>query len=172
LEALGARSGTPNAVINAPFAATLAHLGSHANGRLLTRTLSGTVAGRAATEPSGRVRRPDAESPWLNLAFTAQAYVPHPIDPAIQLVGAPFDPTHPTPRGDEVPFAWERLEPRKRVYCSFGSQAFFQPRLFRRVFAAARALDLQLIASVGDLLDDPDFVREAPEGAILEHRSP
>lgn len=114
----------------------------------------------------------DVESPWLNVAFTAQAYVPHSVDPAIQLVGAPFDPTQPAARGDEAPFPWDRLGTRKRLYCSFGSQAFFQPGLFRRVFAAARMLDLQLIGSVGELVDDPSFLREAPEDAILVRYAP
>lgn len=87
-------------------------------------------------------------------------------------MGAPFDPKQKTMRGDEEPFPWDRLGTRKRLYCSFGSQAFFQPRLFRRVFAAAQALELQLIASVGELADDVDFVRNAPEDAILVRYAP
>ena len=143
----------------------------------LTDTLDRLSARRALLFQQHGVAVPrffvsDAESPWLNVAFTAQAYVPHPVDPAIQLVGAPFDPALQSARGDEEPFPWERLSKRKRMYCSFGSQAFFQPRLFRRVFTAARALELQLIASVGDLADDASFVREAPEDAILVRYAP
>jgi len=125
----------------------------------------------------------DAESPWLNIAFTVRDYLPQPAHPAIQLVGAPFDRSDISRRGDEPAFPWHRLRDRslpagsapfdgKRLYCSFGSQAFYQPRLFQRVFAAAEALGLQVVASVGDLLDDARFVASAPKSAVLVRYSP
>lgn len=143
----------------------------------LTETLARLSERRAAlfherALPVPRFFVSDAESPWLNLAFSAPAYLPEPADPAIQLVGAPFADSDVTQRGDESAFAWARLAAGMRVYCSFGSQAFFQPQLFRRVFDAARTLGVQLIASVGDLIDDAAFVASAPKNAILARYTP
>lgn len=114
----------------------------------------------------------DVESPWLNIAFTVPEYLPHQPDPALQLVGAPFDESDLQRRGDEVPFPWHQLRQGPRLYCSFGSQAFFQPRLFGKVFEAAERLGMQVVASVGDLLDDEAFVASAPRDAILARYTP
>jgi zeaxanthin glucosyltransferase len=127
---------------------------------------------RARAVPVPRFFVSDAESPWLNIAFTCADYCPHPVDPAIQLVGAPFEPSDVTRRGDEVAFPWPRLGTKARLYCSFGSQAFFQPRLFQRVFAEAERLQYQIIASVGELVDDAAFVASAPSDAVLVRYAP
>ncbi|MDP2344768.1 MAG: glycosyltransferase [Deltaproteobacteria bacterium] len=114
----------------------------------------------------------DAESPWLNVVFSVDAWASRAENPAVFAVGAPFDDDEHRHRGD-VAFPRERLRAdRRKLYVSFGSQAFFQPRLFALVFAAARALDLQVIASVGDLVDDDDFMRAAPPDAIVVRSAP
>jgi zeaxanthin glucosyltransferase len=143
----------------------------------LTNTLDRLSDKRAAlfrtrSVPVPRFFVSDAESPWLNLAFTCADYCPHPIDPAIQLVGAPFDASDVTRRGDEVAFPWQRLGTKPRLYCSFGSQAFYQPRLFQRVCAEAEQLGYQVIASVGELIEDPSFVASAPPDAVLVRYAP
>lgn len=143
----------------------------------LTRTLARLSERRAALFRAHGVPVPrffvsDAESPWLNIAFSARAYLPEAVDPAIHLVGAPFDADDVTRRGDELPFPWARLSAGPRLYCSFGSQAFYQPRLFHRVFAAARELGLQVIASAGALADDPAFLAGAPDHAIIVRYTP
>lgn len=127
---------------------------------------------RARKVPVPRFFVSDAESPWLNVAFTSARYCPHAVDAAIQLVGAPFDASDVTRRGDEVPFPWSRLGTKPRLYCSFGSQAFYQPRLFQRVFAEAERLQHQVVASVGDLIDDASFVASAPADAVLVRYAP
>jgi zeaxanthin glucosyltransferase len=143
----------------------------------LTETLDRLQPKRAALFRDAGVAVPrffvsDAESPWLNIAFTAPAYVPHELDPAIELVGATFDATDVARRGDETPFPFERLGDRPRVYVSFGSQAFYQPQLFQKVFASAQELGLQVVASVGDLIEDAAFVRSAPADAVLARYTP
>lgn len=114
----------------------------------------------------------DVESPWLNVAFTARAYCVEEPDPAVALAGAPFAERDRETRGDQPPFPWERLKKRPRLYASFGSQAFYQPLLFKRLFTASEALGMQLVASVGDLMDDADFVALAPPDALLVRYAP
>lgn len=143
----------------------------------LTETLDRLNDKRAALFRAHGVSVPrffvsDAESPWLNIAFTCDQYCPHPVDPAIQLVGAPFATSDVKRRGDEQPFPWQRLGTKPRLYCSFGSQAFFQPSLFRRIFAEAERLHYQVIASVGELVDDDRFVGSAPPDAVLVRYAP
>jgi MGT family glycosyltransferase len=118
----------------------------------------------------------DAESPWLNVVFSVDAWASRAAaeNPRVFAVGAPFDDDEAAHRDDDdVPFAFERLRAdRQKLYVSFGSQAFFQPRLFGLVIAAARALELQVIASVGDLVDDDLFMAAAPADAILARSVP
>lgn len=113
----------------------------------------------------------DAVSPWLTIAFSSSDYVGGDVA-GVHLVGATFDEGDLKQRGDEVEFPWSRLRDSERVYVSFGSQAFHQPTLFQKVFAAAEARGLQVIASVGDLVDDPAFVAAAPKDAILARYTP
>jgi zeaxanthin glucosyltransferase len=116
-----------------------------------------------------RFRVSDAVSPWLNIAFAVDAHGPRDDADANDVfsVGAPFDDDDVRRRDGGVAFDGSRLARRPLLYASFGSQAFFQPALFRGVFAAAERLGLQVIASVGDLLDDSAFMASAPHDAIL-----
>ena len=96
---------------------------------------------------TARFRGCDLLSPHLTIAFTTDALV-GPV-PGIELVG----PSLPRgPRGDEVPFPWDWLDPeRPLVYCSFGSQVYYQPVLFERVLDAVADRPVQLVASASDL---------------------
>jgi len=89
----------------------------------------------------------DVLSPQLTIAFTTEALV-GPV-PGVELVG----PSLPRgARGDEVAFPWDWLDPaRPLVYCSFGSQIYYQPALFRRVLEAVADRPVQLVVSASDL---------------------
>ncbi len=113
----------------------------------------------------------DAISPWLTICFSSPSYVGD-VGDDVHLVGAPFDAADFKQRGDEVDFDWSLLSDSGRLYVSFGSQAFHQPALFAAVFAAAEARGLQVIASVGDLVDDAAFVASAPKDAVLARYTP
>jgi MGT family glycosyltransferase len=121
-----------------------------------------------------RFRVSDAVSPWLNVAFAVDDHAPRDAADADDVfsVGMPFDDEDVRRRDDGVGFDESRLARRPRLYVSFGSQAFFQPALFRGVFAAAERLGLQVIASVGDLVDDSAFMASAPDDAILYRFAP
>ncbi len=117
----------------------------------------------------------DAESPWLNVAFTVDAYAPRAAadNARVFSVGAPFSGDDVDSRDAGVDFPFERLTPgAPRVYCSFGSQAFFQPRLFAAIFEAAARRGLQVVASAGDLVDDDAFRQAAPPDAIVVRSAP
>jgi len=113
----------------------------------------------------------DAISPWLTIVFSSSDYVGGDVA-GVHLVGATFDEGDLKQRGDEVEFDWSRLRDSERIYVSFGSQAFHQPALFQKVFAAAEARGFQVIASVGDLVDDAAFVASAPKHAVLARYTP
>lgn len=89
----------------------------------------------------------DVLSPHLTIAFTTEALAGPVQD--VELVG----PSLPRgARGDEVPFPWDWLDPaRPLAYCSFGSQVYYQPALFRAVVDAVADRPMQLVASVADL---------------------
>ncbi|WP_233238802.1 glycosyltransferase [Bordetella sp. LUAb4] len=92
----------------------------------------------------------DVLSPYLTLALTTEALVGTP--PAgVQLVG----PALPAgARGDEASFPWERLDPeRPLIYMSLGSQLYYQPEVFGKVIEAVRGKPVQLVLSVGELVD-------------------
>jgi MGT family glycosyltransferase len=110
----------------------------------------------------------DAISPWLTITFSVDAYAPrHDADADdVFALGAPFPLTAKTGEGLGA------HEARRGLYVSFGSQAYFQPALFRGVFAAAHRVGLDVIASVGDLVDDDAFVAAAPAGARLYRYAP
>jgi|GEM_PF-657438 len=132
----------------------------------------GLFASHDVTAPTFRVA--DAVSPWLNVAFSVDAHAPRAAADAADVfaVGAPFDDDDVRDRDAGVPFDASRLADRPRLFVSFGSQAFFQPALFRAVFAAAERLGLQVIASVGDLVDDDAFLASAPGDAIVCRSTP
>lgn len=117
----------------------------------------------------------DAVSPWLNVVFSVDAWAPRAAadNPGVFAVGAPFDDDECAHRDFGSAFPFHRLQAgRARVYVSFGSQAWCQPRLFALVFAAASSLHLQVIASVGDLVDDPVFMQSLPADAIAVRFAP
>jgi zeaxanthin glucosyltransferase len=111
-----------------------------------------------------RFRVADAISPWLTIAFTTASYAGVSTD--VHLVGAPFGHEDIEQRDREL--ASLPMAKGPRVYCSYGSQAFHQPRLFSRVFEACQSRGWSLIASVGDLVDDDAFVRAAPPNSVLQ----
>lgn len=106
----------------------------------------------------------DVLSPHLNIAFTTEALCGPVAN--VELAGPSF-PLHA--RGDEVP-----LQPlptdRPVVYASFGSQIYHWPE----IFAKLRRLNVHLVLSVGELVDQIEpsencqVYRYAPQRAILE----
>jgi zeaxanthin glucosyltransferase len=150
----------------------------------LTQTLARLAARRDALFADAGVRVPafavsDALSPAGTVCFTTAAYLGgRAPPPGVHLVGAPLtdddvdgrvDPRRPPP---PLPPALDGADPRAWVYASFGSQAFFQPRLLRAIFTAARGRGLRVVAAVGDLVDDPAFVADAPDDAVLFRHAP
>jgi len=101
----------------------------------------------------------DVLSPYLTLALTTEALVGAP--PAgVRLVG----PALPAgARGDEQSFPWERLDAqRPLVYMSLGSQLYYQPEVFGKVIEALRGKPVQVVLSVGELVDT-DLLPLLPE---------
>jgi UDP:flavonoid glycosyltransferase YjiC (YdhE family) len=89
----------------------------------------------------------DVMSPRGTAVFATEAFVQRSYT-CCELVGQSLG-GH---RGGEVvdpAFA----EGRRIVYVSFGSQAWYQPRRFERIFETADALGLAVIAAMGDLAD-------------------
>lgn len=95
---------------------------------------------------AARFRVSDVLSPRGTAVFATDALVGESFDSTVHLVG----PSLGGARGGE------RFEPTDRplVYISFGSQAWHQPRRFDRLFEAVAALDLTVIAAMGDLAAD------------------
>ena len=107
----------------------------------------------------------DARSPFLNIAFSTAAFAAD--KDGVVSVGCPFDDDDVARRDADLAFDLALLQPgRPRLYVSFGSQAFHQPGLFRAVFAAARGH--QIVASVGSLVDDDDFMAAVPTDAVVQ----
>lgn len=90
-------------------------------------------------------------SPLLNLAPAIRELVgDDAVVDGVTLVGLPGSAAV---RGDEIPFSdWQRLDPsRPLVYVSFGTIFYRRPELLRQVIAATSNLDVQVVASVGEL---------------------
>lgn len=111
---------------------------------------------------SARFRGCDVVSPHLTVAFATDAFVPPTA--GVELVG----PSLPRgERGDEVTFPWSRLAAdRPIVYASFGSQIYWQPRLFRRLVDAIAGRPVQLVASASDLACS-DAIGPLPANALF-----
>ena len=112
----------------------------------------------------------DVLSPYVTVAFTTESLVGKPPE-GVALVG----PSLPLrSRGDETELA-HLPEDRPVIYASFGSQIYFWPEIFEKIYAAARRLDAHLVLALGDLADDPrwqarehcDAYRYAPQIPIL-----
>ncbi|MBL4632570.1 MAG: glycosyltransferase family 1 protein [Kofleriaceae bacterium] len=117
----------------------------------------------------------DAVSPWLNVVFTTERYVSSELcadSPAFRV-----GPTAPVGRrGDEVEFAWDRLdETSSLIYMSLGSQNFSHERVFSCVVSSlSSALEsgqVQLVLALHDLIDS-DFARALPAGVIALRYAP
>jgi zeaxanthin glucosyltransferase len=103
----------------------------------------------------------DLLAPELTVCFTSPALVGEP-PPGVQLVGASLPPR---PREPSTGIDWAARGPRPRVLMSLGSQVYHQPRMFQTVAAALQGLDVELVASLGEL--DPTPLRPWPPGALL-----
>lgn len=98
-----------------------------------------------------RFRVSDVLSPRGTAVFASEDFVRPvglPRDPTVHLVG----PSIGGERGGEV------VDPsfaagRPIVYVSFGSQAWYQPRRFERIFSSADRLGVAVIAAMGELAE-------------------
>ena len=117
----------------------------------------------------------DAVSPWLNIVFTTERYVPAELcddSPAFRV-----GPTAPVERrGDEVLFDWDSLdETCPLIYMSLGSQNFSHERVFscvvRSLSSAIESGQVQLALALHDLIDS-DFARALPAGVIALRYAP
>jgi len=103
----------------------------------------------------------DLLAPELTVCFSSPALVGEP-PPGVQLVGASLPPR---PREPGLGIDWAARAGRPRVLASFGSQVQHQPRMFRTIAAALQGMDVDLVASVGDL--DPTPLGPWPRDAVL-----
>jgi UDP:flavonoid glycosyltransferase YjiC (YdhE family) len=97
-------------------------------------------------------RAVDALSPFFNISFSTPDFVGA-APPEVEALG----PSRPLLlRGDERPV---RPIPKGRgvIYASFGSQVYYQPKIFQKIRQAAEALNVHLIMSVGDLISEPGW---------------
>lgn len=147
----------------------------------LLRTVASLAPRRAALFAAHgmapRFRGCDVLSPWLTLAFTTEHFVG--AAPAgVTLVGPSLSPGA---RGDEPAFDGDSLDAAlPLIYMSLGSQIYYQPAMFATVIDAVHDRPLQLLLSVGDLIDTDALpplpgnvraVRYAPQLAMLERAS-
>ncbi len=103
----------------------------------------------------------DLLAPELTVCFSSRALVGDP--PAgVELVGASLPPR---PREPGRGIDWATRGGRPRVLVSLGSQVYHQPRMFRTIAATLRSMDVELVASVGEL--DPEPLGPWPPGAML-----
>jgi zeaxanthin glucosyltransferase len=131
----------------------------------LLRTVAGLAPRRAALFAAYGMapafRGCDLLAPELTVCFGSRALVGEP--PAgVELVGASLPPR---PREAKSGIDWAARAPRPRVLASFGSQVQHQPRMFGTLAAALRGMDVDLVASVGDL--DPGPLGPWPPKAVL-----
>jgi zeaxanthin glucosyltransferase len=141
----------------------------------LTRTLEAVASRRAAIFEQNGLPAGFAGweyfSPYLNLIFAVPEFVAGgtPLPPRTFLAGRSiyFE------RGDDpTDFPWHRLdEARPLAYVSFGTLYWDQPDLFQTVALAAESLGLQLVASLGPLVDT-DFVKDLPPSTVAVRYAP
>lgn len=118
-----------------------------------------------------RFKVSDAISPWLNMVFSTEQYMPREVcgNDFSFYVGHSF-PAHD--RGDETAFPFDRLLPHSRkVYMSMGSQIYYHPQLFSAVAQALPDDDIQLIFSLNELYDTP-FRQQLPANVIATRYTP
>jgi len=111
--------------------------------------------------------RGDAISPWLNVVFTTETFIPRSLsgNQHAHLVG----PSRPrSRRGDEPEFPWDRLDPKRPlIYMAYGggTQMSFDAAIFSTIAEATRPLGAQVVMSLGDLANEA-FARELPPHVV------
>jgi UDP:flavonoid glycosyltransferase YjiC (YdhE family) len=108
----------------------------------------------------------DLLAPELTVCFSCRALVGEP-PPGVELVGASLSARSCESRRD---IDWAAPRARPRVLVSLGSQVYHQPRMFRTIAAALCGLDVELVASIGEL--DPAPLGPWPPGAVLRRWLP
>lgn len=103
----------------------------------------------------------DLLAPDLTVCFSSRALVGEP-PPGVRLVGASLPPC---PREPASGIDWVARGGRPRVLMSLGSQVHHQPRMFHTVAAALQGMEVDLVASIGEL--DPAPLGPWPAGAVL-----
>lgn len=109
----------------------------------------------------------DLISPWLNIVFSTEAYIPRDLsnNDFSFYVGTPFPINNK--RGDETAFPFAKLDKsKKKVYMSLGSQVYYYPDLFKTVSEALKDQNVQLILSVSELYNE-GFDKEFPADSIV-----
>ena len=118
----------------------------------------------------------DALSPHLTIAFTTRDFVGRDV-PGVCMVGPSLPPRD---RGDEPDFPWALLrDDCPIVYMSFGSQIYYQPRMFQTVINATADLGVQLVLAAGELVETDELdlhdhvlaVRYTPQLQLLPRTS-
>lgn len=118
-----------------------------------------------------RFKVSDAISPWLNIVFSTETYMPR------EVCGNDFSyyAGHSLPlraRGDETEFPFHLLDAGKqKVYMSMGSQIYHHPHLFETVALALEDENVQLIFAINELLHTP-FAATLPENVIAVGYAP
>lgn len=118
-----------------------------------------------------RFKISDLISPWLNLVFSTEAYMPRAFcgNDFSHYCGDCF-PLYR--RGDETEFPFDKLHPqKKKVYMSLGSQIYYQPQLFQAVAEALNGCDIQLIFSMGGLCHT-SFPQTLPKNTLCVAYTP
>lgn len=118
-----------------------------------------------------RFKVSDAISPWLNVVFSTETYMPR------EVCGNDFSyyagntlPLHA--RGDETAFPFHLLDAsKKKVYMSMGSQIYHHPYLFETVARALQQENVQLIFAINELLNTP-FADTLPDNVIAVGYAP
>lgn len=122
----------------------------------------------------------DVISPYLNIVFTSEQYVPRSLsnNDFSHYVGAPFK-LGGFRRGDETDFPFHLINRQKKVvYMSLGSQLYYNPTLFLTAYQALREMNVQMILSVNELCteefkknfsDDTIICRYVPQLEILPY---
>lgn len=121
----------------------------------------------ADTLPDIQFSVSDAISPWLNIVFSTEEYIPRELSKNnfSFYVGTPFPANNN--RGDETLFPFDKLNKSKtKVYMSLGSQVYYYPNLFKTVAKALENENVQLILSVSELYNE-EFANEFPKDAII-----
>ncbi|HEY4176416.1 MAG TPA: glycosyltransferase [Kofleriaceae bacterium] len=111
-------------------------------------------------------RAGDAISPWLNVVFTTEAFIPRELSG--NLHATHVGPSRPRGRrGDEPDFPWDRLTDAPLIYMAYGAgaQLSFDSQLFTTIAEATQTLGAQVVMSLGDLASEP-FARDLPAHVV------